>query len=93
MQYDPHDDSKPVICPACRWLGTSGQTDGEEWSPICPKCSTEVQSLKQSGLDKLRQEHALLLKGSYWKDATSEQRMERRGQIEWFFEAIGQPLK
>ena len=41
-----------------------------------------VQRLGQKGLDALRAEHALLLKGSYQKDASADERAERRAQIE-----------
>lgn len=100
-----HDDEKPCQCPRCGWLGTMHDT--HEYSPtdadfneldainVCPRCAPEieVQTLGQKGLDALRQEHHLLLKGSYQKDATIEERNERQRYLERFFEHIHQPLK
>lgn len=62
---------------------------------VCPRCAPEieVQKLGQKGLDGLRQEHSLLLKDSYQKDATTEAKNERRSHLARFFEHIGQPLK
>ena len=69
--------------------------DARNGARRAPSCAvpTEVQRLGQKGLDALRAEHALLLKGSYQKDASADERAERRAQIERLFEVIGQPLK
>ena len=95
------DADKPCRCPRCGWLGTIH--DAEAYQPlahleplhICPRCATEteVQPLGQKGLDALYREYALLLKGSYQKDATIEERNERQRYLERFFEHIHQPLK
>lgn len=90
----------PCRCPRCGWLGTLHESHACHPTPetaldVCPRCAvpTEVQRLGQKGLDALRAEHALLLKGSYQKDASADERAERRAQIERLFEVIGQPLK
>lgn len=99
-----HDDEIPCQCPRCGWLGTMHDT--HEYRPtdadfneldaiyVCPRCAPEieVQKLGKKGLDGLRQEHTLLLKGSYQKDATTEARTERQSYLERFFEHIDQPL-
>lgn len=99
-----HNDETPCKCPKCGWLGMFSDTDRyvptdadfNELEPrnVCPKCTNEVnvQALGQKGLDGLRQEHALLLKGSYQKDATTDDRIERQSHLERFFEHIDQPL-
>lgn len=100
-----HSEETPCACPKCGWLGMYRDTDKyvptdsdfNELEPryVCPRCTNEidVQTLGQKGLDALRQEHHLLLKGSYQKDATIEERNERQRYLERFFEHIHQPLK
>ncbi len=96
--------SDPYRCPKCGWIGTFH--DSDEYRPtdasfneleaisVCPRCTDEVQvqTLGQKGLDALREEHRLLLKGSFLKDASIEVRAERRNHLERFFEHIGSPL-
>ena len=100
-----HDPQTPCKCPQCGWLGL--YSDSEQYVPtdadfkeleprdVCPKCSDEVdvQTLGQKGLDALREEHRLLLKGSYLKDASVEDRNTRRLHLERFFEHVGTPLR
>ena len=74
-----HSEETPCACPKCGWLGMYRDTDKyvptdsdfNELEPryVCPRCTNEidVQTLGQKGLDALRQEHHLLLKGSYQK--------------------------
>ena len=89
----------PCRCPRCagwaRCTSHACHPTPETALDVCPRCAvpTEVQRLGQKGLDALRAEHALLLKGSYQKDASADERAERRAQIERLFEVIGQPLK
>ena len=90
----------PCRCPRCGWLGTLHESHACHPTPetaldVRPaaRCRPMVQRLGQKGLDALRAEHALLLKGSYQKDASADERAERRAQIERLFEVIGQPLK
>ena len=99
---NPND---PCQCPKCGWLGTYHDTEefisaDAQFEPlparhVCPRCAVEVdvQTLSQKGLDGLRGQYALLLKGSYMKDASAEQRVERQSQLERFFKHIDQPLK
>ena len=69
----------PCRCPRCGWLGTLHEPachpTPETALDVCPRCAvpTEVQRLGQKGLDALRAEHALLLKGSYQKDASADE--------------------
>ena len=99
-----HNDETPCKCPKCGWIGIFSDTDRyvptdadfneQEPRNVCPKCTSEVdvQALGQKGLDGLRQEYRLLVKGSYQKEATLEARSERQRHLERFFEHIGQPL-
>ena len=99
-----HNDETPCKCPKCGWIGMFSDTDRyvptdadfNELEPcnVCPKCTNEVdvQALGQKGLDGLRQEYRLLLKGSYQQYATIEARNERQSHLERFFEHIGKPL-
>ena len=99
-----HNDETPCKCPKCGWIGMFSDTDRyaptdadfNELEPrnVCPECTNEVnvQALGQKGLDGLRQEYRLLVKGSYLKAATVEARNERRSHLERFFEHSGQPL-
>ena len=94
----------PCQCPKCGWLWMYSNTDKyiptdvdmneQESHYVCPKCADEidVQTLGQKGLDKLRQEYRLLLKGSFQKDTSIEARNDRRSLLEQFFEHIGSPL-
>lgn len=105
QSHQQNSSETPCKCPRCGWLGTfhdaheyrPTDADFNELEPInvCPRCTdeVEVQTLGQKGLDGLRTRHALLLKGSYAKDATADERDEERRHLERFFEHIGQPLK
>lgn len=88
----------PCICPRCKWLGTIRDTHELQIDPpqnICPRCATAtaVQLLKQKGLDGLRREYGLLLKMSYERNMSPEEKTERRAQIERFFVHIDQALR
>lgn len=52
-----------------------------------------TKPMSQKHLDKLRQEHRLLLKGSFAKDMPAEQRAARRAEIERLLEANEPPKK
>ena len=42
----------------------------------------EGQAMTQQQADELRRELELLAKGSYWRDASADERAARRAQIE-----------
>lgn len=78
----------PVGCARCDWLGVS-HADHQQ---VCPQCGTQVNRLKQKGLDSLRIHYRLLLKIGHHTDWTIEQRAAEQRRLESFFESIGRPL-
>ena len=77
----------PCRCPSadCGWLGYVGEThamdlpDLSGQTSVCPRCAREVEPVTA---DELRRELELLAKGSYWRDASADERAARRAQIE-----------
>ncbi len=54
---------------------------------------TQGDTLTQKKADGLRQEYRLLIKGSYAKEMTPEQRSSRRTEIEQLFARSGLSLR
>ena len=87
---DPHaNESHPMNCSRCDWLGPrDGLSDGAK----CPICQSSVNPLRQKGLDNLRTHYRHLLKMGCKTEWTLEQRSAERERLELFFESIGKPL-